>query len=987
MIPALRIPDDDDSSDDESIPALDDNDSSDDESVDDEAIFDVFHDDHAPERWSAACSTTPAVNRVTAHWTSFKEQWLDALHADYPFVDIPPGSTLDLPPPRASINQLVSAVGDSICDLVEDEAYDIDYVVPIRCDVRAVGINQDSSQVCRLDDKGLMSDTGANVSVKETAEGLLNVHDIDPVPVGLALTGDTSDTSHPPCTQMGYLPLLREDGTQHLQPFLINPAASETIMSPDSVLHSSAEFAYFKQVGYKGNHPGFLQFFSFDDTLLLQLELRHHNGLYYCPITSILPDSYTIDSIFTNPVINHLQTQATTTLLPHQSEMPPPRSAFRKHPTNPARHLESELWAARLGHCGEWQLDVLPGCATGIPNQFDYHPFRFIDHREQARIRRQAKGRLPDKVRSIGQRFYMDFGFIRASTSDFSRPNPKEDRIVESFDGYNCYLLVVDEKSRHLWVFMFQSKEPPVDDASDFLSLFGLPEGGIIRCDQGGELAACKEFVTRMKRDHNYIVEPTGADSPSQNGGVERWNNTLATTVRALLYGASLEAKYWSVALVHAVFVHNRRVHSSTKKTPFEGWFGRLPDLSRLKLFGARVCVKRSGKRRAKLDRHDFRGIFLGYTATDHNIRYIDLDSGLVKSCHHAVYDEAWYLQPSRPPAAQLLYDLGLVEDSDFTSSIIDQPIDVASYPPSPATYSPFTHKIQPAIQLPLPLRLTDTPPSVTARAAKLERPSTRDPYADTALAPTNPDSKVVDEFGITRRDIAQIYVSPHPYHDAFEEDLDLRRFSACRPGDRLEVAVSVLPVVLLRTNPASNLRLLCLCLPLKVNLWKLLTLMLLFVRSVMWDLGVPQCSASIAYEDNDACTAMANAQKPTPRARHMDIKHRVLCEWVERDLIKLERVDTTLNMADHFTKQLGPLLFYRHTDYILGHVPPQYSHCFQKIHGMLRDRKKQQTTTFPVPKSALDVTPAPLAAAAARFVVEWSKVTAYYVPSLPLFL
>ncbi|KAL7523787.1 hypothetical protein ACHAXR_000330, partial [Thalassiosira sp. AJA248-18] len=68
---------------------------------------------------------------------------------------------------------------------------------------------------------------------------------------------------------------------------------------------------------------------------------------------------------------------------------------------------------------------------------------------------------------------------------------------------------------------------------------------------------------------------------------------------------------------------------------------------------------------------------------------------------------------------------------------------------------------------------------------------------------------------------------------------------------------------------------------------------MLLFVRSVMWDLGVPQCSASIAYEDNDACTAMANAQKPTPRARHMDIKHRVLCEWVERDLIKLERVDT----------------------------------------------------------------------------------------------
>jgi hypothetical protein len=38
---------------------------------------------------------------------------------------------------------------------------------------------------------------------------------------------------------------------------------------------------------------------------------------------------------------------------------------------------------------------------------------------------------------------------------------------------------------------------------------------------------------------------------------------------------------------------------------------------------------------------------------------------------------------------------------------------------------------------------------------------------------------------------------------------------------------------------------------------------MILFVRSVLWDLGVPQEAATILYEDNDACTAMANAQKP----------------------------------------------------------------------------------------------------------------------------
>ena len=71
------------------------------------------------------------------------------------------------------------------------------------------------------------------------------------------------------------------------------------------------------------------------------------------------------------------------------------------------------------------------------------------------------------------------------------------------------------------------------------------------------------------------------------------------------------------------------------------------------------------GSRRCKLDRHDFSGIFLGYIATDQNVTYLDLDSGIVKSCHHAVFDEAWYLQQSRPPAAQLLYDLGLEADTE----------------------------------------------------------------------------------------------------------------------------------------------------------------------------------------------------------------------------------------------------------------------------------------------------------------------------------
>jgi hypothetical protein len=213
------------------------------------------------------------------------------------------------------------------------------------------------------------------------------------------------------------------------------------------------------------------------------------------------------------------------------------------------------------------------------------------------------------------------------------------------------------------WVFLTQSKDPPIDIVRAFLALHGHSDGGCIRTDQGGELASSGAFRDLLLREFRYSLELTGADSPSQNGAVEIYNDKLGIRTRALLYGAGLPAKYWSAALVHSVYLHNRLVHSTTLSTPFGLYYGVKPDLEFLRTFGSRVCVKRSGDRRAKLDRHDFTGIFLGYTATDQNIVYLDLDSGIVKHSHHATFDEAWYLQPAQPPAAQLLYDLGLEAD------------------------------------------------------------------------------------------------------------------------------------------------------------------------------------------------------------------------------------------------------------------------------------------------------------------------------------
>ncbi len=234
----------------------------------------------------------------------------------------------------------------------------------------------------------------------------------------------------------------------------------------------------------------------------------------------------------------------------------------------------------------------------------------------------------------------MAFGFLRASSMDLSHPHKASDQVVYSYDGYTSYRLIVDEASCYVWVFFTHNKTPPLNIVGEFLKTHGLPDGGFIRTDQGRELAGSHLFLNTCGNNH-YISEPTGADTPSQNGAVKIYNNKFGSRVRLLLYRSCQPAKYWSDALRHCVYLHNRLVHTTTKRTPFKGYYGHKPDLSCLKVFGSRVYVKRAGDRRAKLDHHDFIGIFLGYTAIDQNVKYIDLTSGVVKTSHHVTFNEA----------------------------------------------------------------------------------------------------------------------------------------------------------------------------------------------------------------------------------------------------------------------------------------------------------------------------------------------------------
>ena len=610
---------------------------------------------------------------------------------------------------------------------------------------------------------GRLIDGGANICITGDLDSLFEVVTIPPLAISVAVEGTPSINDC--CTAHGLTPIQLDDGSIYWQVCYYCANAVETIISPQAIVDSSDVFQSWQQTGYRCgvSTPGCIRFDSHDGLLTMKMTLVLHDGLHYCPT-----DVYAVDDLPASRFSPAVRRVARPIPVSGKG-----RSHDRFTPTSKAKQIESEVWLLRLGSPGVHQLDLLPGQVSGIPLDFRSHPFRYIDHKEQASIKKRTAQQSAVRTSVCKRRFYMDFGFMRSSTSDYARPNKSTDRVVSSYDGYTSYLLTIDEASRMAWVFLTKSKDPPFDIVRAFLTLHGHSDGGCIRTDQGGELASSGAFRDLILREFRYTLEPTGADSPSQNGAVEIYNDKFGIRTRALLYGAGLPAEYWSAALVHSVYLHNRLVHSSTLSTPFGLYYGMKPDLEFLKTFGSRVCVKRSGARRAKLDRHDFTGIFLGYTATDQNIVYLDLKSGIVKNSHHATFDEAWYLQPTRPPAAQLLYDLGLeaeemnISPTEVSSVVLPLPVCRAPWPPLPA------HDIKAAKwdvpprsrMLPLPLRETATPRPMAAAAARVR-------------ASVGPASTVASEFDITKDDMAIVYMSKDPFFESFEEVLDLRKWS-----------------------------------------------------------------------------------------------------------------------------------------------------------------------------------------------------------------
>ena len=100
----------------------------------------------------------------------------------------------------------------------------------------------------------------------------------------------------------------------------------------------------------------------------------------------------------------------------------------------------------------------------------------------------------------------------------------------------------------------------------------------------------------------------------------------------------------------------------------------------------------------------------------------------------------------------------------------------------------------------------------------------------------------------------------------------------------------------------------------------------MLYIRSLLDELGISQDHASTVYDKNEGCLKLANSGQPSKRTRHIDTRQFAILDWVKTDLLLVKRVPTNDNISDTLTKPLGKILFHRHNEVLMGTVQPEYS-------------------------------------------------------------
>jgi len=109
-----------------------------------------------------------------------------------------------------------------------------------------------------------------------------------------------------------------------------------------------------------------------------------------------------------------------------------------------------------------------------------------------------------------------------------------------------------------------------------------------------------------------------------------------------MLHNKDVTRNLWGEAVNTACHTVNRVYFKpGTKKTPYELWKGRKPNVKYFKFFGSTFFILKDGENVVKFDSRSNEGIFLGYSSTSKAYRVYNKRTKKVMKTINVIIDEA----------------------------------------------------------------------------------------------------------------------------------------------------------------------------------------------------------------------------------------------------------------------------------------------------------------------------------------------------------
>ena len=306
---------------------------------------------------------------------------------------------------------------------------------------------------------------------------------------------------------------------------------------------------------------------------------------------------------------------------------------------------DSNLWHRRMGHLNFESLLKLRDCVPGFDLKKTSKEMSFKD-----------KGTRATEVLEIIH-------------GDLCGPID-----VVSRGGARYIMVLVDDFSRKVFVYFLKAKSEAFEKFVEFKNLTERQlnkKMKILRTDNGTEF--CNRSFDKLLKQNGIRHQTTTPYTPQQNGLAERTNRTLIERARCMLFDAGLDKKFWAEAVSTAVYVINRSPCQSTSGlTPEHTFSGKVPDLSRLRVFGCKAMVHIPKHCRKKFDPKSKCCVFLGYCEDTKGYRLYQPDKNEIIISRDVIFFENCRLDKKVIDANHTNYFYIFPDESNSVGNVVE---------------------------------------------------------------------------------------------------------------------------------------------------------------------------------------------------------------------------------------------------------------------------------------------------------------------------